>query len=175
MKYWDMIKVVGHPISCPVTPQQPYNSSNDPGNTVSVDVATSLDEYEVSKVMDMMMVFKDKYFSEIPIMGELQKSFVWNIPKELYDLSRSVWETGKADGLNPIYWFYMFCIEPSPEAIAKFIVTAYNAMKDTEFDEIEALADEYDVLNDIDDYEVDDDDIVSFAEINDEEGVDEDE
>lgn len=193
MKYWDMVKVPNHTAICPPTSVQncvvnDNTNTNTDINTIIQNTTaipapsafnqTSLNDDQISTLVSMLLEYKEKYFSEIPLMDELQKSFVWNLPEEVFNTAKRVWETGRPDCLNPVYWFYMFCVEPSIEAIAKFILVAYNAMKDSDFDCVESLADDYDDMNDVEHDESDesianveededyiDDDIVSFAEM----------
>lgn len=182
MKYWELINIKGQSTCCPVDIDQANDDTKvipsvSMSDIIQTGVATppppgfdetSLDDSQISLVVEMLLGFKDKYFSEIPLMDELQKSFVWNIPKDIYDVAERIWVQGRPDCLNPIYWFYMFCIDPSIESIAKFLVVAFNAMKNSDFEEVEQLADRYDDLNDIetdddeDSYE-EDDEIVPFA------------
>lgn len=186
MKYWDMIKIpkqynayVEQHLSNDANQQQPMQSNqidsalmqNQPVVSAPSDIEnTSLDDSQISMLTSMLLEYKEKYFSDIPLMDELQKSFAWNIPKDVFKVAERVWTLGEPDCLNPIYWFYMFCIDPCVESIAKFILIAYNAMKDDDFDKVESLADDYDeMMNDESVNDDNDDDIVSFIEMPDEE------
>jgi len=172
MKYWDMLKVSDPPvIQQPVVVPEPNiqsvetktddkyvelsdnvkkimemindisNKNNEPPQGYD---ATSLKDNEIADVLTWLLEFRDKYFKEIPLAEVLQKSFVWNIPREVYEMAVKVTEYDYPDCLNPMFWFFIFCIDMDEYSISKFIILADNAMSDEDREMIEQFADEYD-------------------------------
>lgn len=46
---------------------------------------TNLDDEEIDDIMSTLLSFEEKYFKEIPLSRDLDKKFVWNIPKIVYE------------------------------------------------------------------------------------------
>jgi hypothetical protein len=105
-----------------------------------------LDDDQIAEVLNTMLAFQDEYFSATPLNSELVQKFVWNIPKDIYKAHSYVKDHELPDAMDPIYWFYLFCMKNPQEAMGKFIVQAINSMSDTDFEEISQDADEYDEM-----------------------------
>lgn len=105
---------------------------------------TELNDDEIQDVLNTMLEFQDKYFAATPLSGELVQFFVWNIPKDIYKAHTHTKDYCLPDMMDPIYWFYLFCMKNPQEAMGKYLVQAINAMTDDEFDVISNSADEYD-------------------------------
>lgn len=104
-----------------------------------------LDDDQIAEVLNTMLAFQDKYFSATPLNSELVEKFVWNIPKDIYKMHLHV-KDWLPDAMDPIYWFYLFCMKNPQEAMGKFLVQAINSVSDKEFEEISQNADEYDEM-----------------------------
>ena len=104
-----------------------------------------LDDDQIAEVLNTMLAFQDKYFSATPLNSELVEKFVWNIPKDIYKMHSHV-KDWLPDAMDPIYWFYLFCMKNPQEAMGKFLVQAINSISDKDFDEISQNADEYDEM-----------------------------
>lgn len=104
-----------------------------------------LDDEQIAEVLNTMLAFQDKYFSATPLNSELVEKFVWNIPKDIYKMHLHV-KDWLPDAMDPIYWFYLFCMKNPQEAMGKFLVQAINSVSDKEFEEISQNADEYDEM-----------------------------
>ena len=107
---------------------------------------TELDDDQIAEVLNTMLAFQDEYFSATPLNSELVEKFVWNIPKDVYKAHLYVKDHELPDAMDPIYWFYLFCMRNPQEAMGKFLVQAINSMSDTDFEEISQNADEYDEM-----------------------------
>lgn len=107
---------------------------------------TQLNDNQIQKVLDTMLIYQDKYFEATPLNVELIQPFVWNIPKEIFKTHQYVKDHCLPDMMDPIFWFYMFCMKNPEQAMGKYIVQAINSMTDEEFDEISENADEYDSM-----------------------------
>ena len=105
-----------------------------------------LDDDQITEVLNTMLAFQDKYFSATPLNSELVEKFVWNIPKDIYKTHSYVKDHGLPDAMDPIYWFYLFCMRNPQEAMGKFLVQAINSTSDEDFEEISQDADEYDEM-----------------------------
>jgi hypothetical protein len=105
-----------------------------------------LDDDQITEVLNTMLAFQDKYFSATPLNNELVQKFVWNIPKDVYKMHSYVKDRWMPDAMDPIYWFYLFCMKNPQEAMGKFLVQAINSMSDKDFEEISQNADEYDEM-----------------------------
>lgn len=162
MKYWELISVGGK-TSLPTPPVSNESSSSDildekiqkimdymenlskKNNTIPIEeVDTILNEEQSVDVLTMLLDFEKKYFMETPLSEMLEKRFVWNIPKPIYDAARHARDCEYPDCLNPLFWFYLFCTEAPGDMIGKFIVTAMNSMSDEDIKIVEQYADEYD-------------------------------
>lgn len=107
---------------------------------------TELNDDQIAEVLNTMLAFQDKYFSATPLNSVLVEKFVWNIPNDIFDAHVYVKDHCLPDAMDPIYWFYLFCMKNPQEAMGKFIVQAINSMSDTDFEEISQDADEYDEM-----------------------------
>lgn len=105
-----------------------------------------LDDDQITEVLNTMLAFQDEYFSATPLNSELVEKFVWNIPKDIYKTHSYVKDHELPDAMDPIYWFYLFCMRNPQEAMGKFLVQAINSMSDEDFEQISQDADEYDEM-----------------------------
>lgn len=123
----------------------------------NVDPQTILSEEEVNNILNMLVQLQDNIFSETPISQELVKQFVWNIPREIYELSMRNYNMNKPPCMNPMYWFYMFCIDftdlntlEKEGAFANAVCTAAS-MEDEDFEMLVDQATRYrEILSDDD-------------------------
>lgn len=116
--------------------------------------STLLTEAEVENVLDILITLQDQIFFMTPLSPELVKAFVWNIPRGMYELAMRNYANNDIPALNPLYWFYMFCIDTSdllPEELkmtyAHVVATSIGSVTDEDFDKITELADQFETLN----------------------------
>ena len=107
---------------------------------------TELNDDQITEVLNTMLKYQDEYFSETPLNSELVQPFVWNIPKDIFKTHAHVKDHCLPDVMDPIYWFYMFCMKNPEQAIGKFIAEAFNSTSEKDFDEVTKCADEYDEM-----------------------------
>lgn len=136
MKYWDLIK----------TRNDHHVVKNVIQNAPAGFNETILGDSEVNEVLSMFLEFQSKYFSKTPLADTLEKKFIWNIPKHVYDLANKVKSCDLPDAMNPIYWLYGLCTEDPELMLSEFLITAINAVSNEDYSEIEKQASEYDDL-----------------------------
>lgn len=90
----------------------------------------SLNDDEITQVLTWLLNYQEKYFPNTPLSETLHQDFMWNIPKEIYDAAYTAEMYGYPDVLNPIFWFYMFCMENPHDMIGEFIINAVNTIDD---------------------------------------------
>lgn len=175
MKYWELINCVGGKTSTPTPTPEQSGVMKIPAPTIPQDISdnvrkimefmaelkdknceapagfedTSLNDEEIANVLSMLLEFQEKYFGDVPLTEDLSRSFMWNIPKPIYNAAKKMHDIGEPDCLNPIYWFYIMCLADPEYMMAKFLVLATNAISDEEYDRLETLADMYDEDNGI--------------------------
>jgi hypothetical protein len=120
--------------------------NSEPQEAPSEYENNELDDDQITEVLNTMLKYQDEYFSATPLNSELVQKFVWNIPKDVYKAHLYVKDHELPDAMDPIYWFYLFCMRNPQEAMGKFLVQAINSMSDTDFEEISQDADEYDEM-----------------------------
>lgn len=125
---------------------------------------TALNNDETAFVLTMLLEFQEKYFKDTPLTCDLSRSFVYNIPKTVYNAAKSAQVRGEPDCLNPLYWFYIFNLGDPEYMMATFLTSAINAISDDDLHVIDQLHEMYcedngigyPVINDEDDETVDD-------------------
>lgn len=114
---------------------------------------TILNEEEVNNVLQILLQLQDNVFKNTPISQTLVKQFVWNIPREIYELSMKNYQDNSAPCMNPLYWFYVFCIDlenlsnkDRQLAFANAIGTAMGSMEQNDYEALMEQADEYESI-----------------------------
>lgn len=72
---------------------------------------TTLNDDEINEVMSFMLKIQDEYFPEIPLNDELDKKFVWNISRIVYEAHIYRIERGDPIILSPLVPFYALLTE----------------------------------------------------------------
>ena len=167
MKYWDIIRVDDNKSSTlqnnkPLLTADFSKMSDNidevlaylkQNNTCFVQVVpdatssnTTLTEQEVNNVMERLLEYQEKYFQDIPLPPDLDKNFVWNVPKKVYNASMKNRLLDQPDCLDPLYWYYCMLLDEPEDMLPKFILSAVNViMADDDLSTlIEEKADEYD-------------------------------
>lgn len=120
---------------------------------------TNLSSDEINEVLSRLLELQDKYFKDLPLSKVLCKKFMWNIPHYIYELSREVQEREEPDMLDPIAWFYMFCVGPMDVwSIGKFLNTCIQNIGEDGLTRLKELSDEYDEYMSEEENEEDEDD-----------------
>lgn len=167
-----VVEVIKEPDPVPVTPTPVVENAADKEDVNSImslltsikeqiktpegceESSTLLTEAEVENVLDILITLQDQIFYMTPLSPELVKAFVWNIPRGIYELAMRNYANNDIPALNPLYWFYMFCIDTSdllPEELkmtyAHVVATSIGSVTDEDFDKITELADQFETLN----------------------------
>ena len=168
MKYYTMIDVGSHTagiepaVQTTVTPvEQPVQIPNNldsrldeimefikngnPTTTAPDSIEHSqMNDNQAGEIMSTLLKYQDEYFSEVPLSKDLIQPFVWNLPPEVYNAHIDAKDLEYPVVMDPLFWFYIFCMNNPKEAMAKFITLAFNALDNTDAGKIEEMADEYD-------------------------------
>lgn len=119
---------------------------------------SSLNDNETNEVLTYLLYLQEEYFSDIPLKDVLNKKFMWNIPKEVYDAYSRSKVREEPDVLNPLFYLYIFCMEDPHYSIGKFIDIMNNLIGPEELRLIEDKVNLFEeILND-DDIEGEDED-----------------
>lgn len=94
--------------------------------------SSELTDDEISDIMSYMLMLHDKYFNDIPLKNELCKQFVWNIPRDIYEVHLKIQEYDYPDYLDPLMTFYMFIIDSPDTYIPQFISRMYDIMDENQ-------------------------------------------
>lgn len=114
---------------------------------------TLLGETEVDNLLNLLMELERNVFKNTPLSRTLVKQFIWNIPLEVYELSMDNFRKNAPPCMNPMYWFYAFCIDfegmnthEKQIAFANAICTATGTMEQADYEEFMDQADEFETL-----------------------------
>ena len=167
MKYYTMIDVGSHTagiepaVQTTVTPvEQPVQIPNNldsrldeivefikngnPNNAPESIEHSQMNDNQAGEIMSTLLKYQDEYFSEVPLSKDLIQPFVWNLPPEVYNAHIDAKDLEYPVVMDPLFWFYIFCMNNPKEAMAKFITLAFNALENEDAGKIEEMADEYD-------------------------------
>lgn len=113
-------------------------------NSSSVKKST-LTDTEVSEVLTMLEEFNNKYFQNIPLTERFTANFLWNIPRKVYDAAIKAQVKNKPVYFNPIFWFYIMCLDEPEDMIAPFVYEVIENLNkdDSALDEINKATSEY--------------------------------
>lgn len=92
-------------------------------NKVSYDgeASTELNDEEVEMILERLLAISKNIFPDIPLNPTLSKEFIWNIPKEIYELYLDVYSDIEHPILDPIVILYIFCAEHPRYAMGRFM------------------------------------------------------
>jgi hypothetical protein len=73
---------------------------------------TTLDDDEVKYIMQRLTELEQKYFAEIPLSRNLKnyKSFIYNIPRPIFELIKQVDEEYYDSTLSPLFVLYSLLV-----------------------------------------------------------------
>lgn len=77
----------------------------------NVDPSTILNEKEANALLDILIMLEKNVFTETPLSRDLVTQFIWNLPRPFYEMAMRNFKQNKPPCMNPMYWFYMFCID----------------------------------------------------------------
>lgn len=85
------------------------------------DSSTILDEFEANQIMEYFTEIEEKYFEDIPLSERPSKSFVWNIPRRMYEGMIYAKENDLLDIFNPMILMYLAMTDNPALAVSKFV------------------------------------------------------
>lgn len=149
---------------------------------------STLTDDECAAVESFIMDVQKRYFPDIPLSPTLHPIFIYNIPRPVVDTAMEMYSRGELETLNPFFWFFMCCVDLTPEVFCKILKTVldqfttgeYERIKyyigededesDEDFDAPEMDPEDIDIIDadvppeDIDESEVDSDDGIDSEE-----------
>lgn len=105
---------------------------------------SQMNDNQAGEIMSTLLQYQDEYFDSVPLSKDLIQPFVWNLPKEIYNAHMDAKVLDYPVVMDPLFWFYIFCMSNPKEAMAKYITLAFNALDNADAAAIEEMADEYD-------------------------------
>lgn len=121
-----------------------FIKNGNPNNAPESIEHSQMDDNQAGEIMGTLLKYQDEYFSEVPLSKDLIQPFVWNLPPEVYNAHIDAKDLEYPVVMDPLFWFYIFCMNNPKEAMGKFITLAFNALDDEDTAVIEEMADEYD-------------------------------
>ena len=121
-----------------------FIKNGNPNNAPESIEHSQMDDNQAGEIMSTLLKYQDEYFSEVPLSKDLIQPFVWNLPPEVYNAHIDAKDLEYPVVMDPLFWFYIFCMNNPKEAMAKFITLAFNALDNADAATIEEIADEYD-------------------------------
>ena len=118
--------------------------NGNPNNAPDSIEHSQMDDNQAGEIMSTLLQYQDEYFSDVPLSKDLIQPFVWNLPREVYNAHIDAKVLEYPAVMDPLFWFYIFCMANPKEAMAKYITLAFNALDNEDAGKIEELADEYD-------------------------------
>lgn len=136
MNYVRLIRIPSSGNICDILKNsQQVNAPKNVENTI-------LNDDEINDIMSYLMYLQSEYFEDIPLNKDLCKTFVWNLPKEVYDAYNKSRILEIPDCLNPLFYLYIFCVKDPYSSIGLFLNSIIN-MGLNETDLIENKISEY--------------------------------
>lgn len=121
-----------------------FIKNGNPNNAPDSIEHSQMDDNQAGEIMSTLLQYQDEYFSDVPLSKDLIQPFVWNLPPEVYNAHIDAKDLEYPVVMDPLFWFYIFCMSNPKEAMAKFITLAFNALDNEDAGKIEEMADEYD-------------------------------
>ena len=119
---------------------------NKPKEMPSELANSTLKDAEVSEVVDTFCMYHDRFFSQLDLRKRLDPAFIWNIPKDIYNLSHRVRERGETHLLDPLFWFCMYIIADIDYTIGEVVSCMLDSMTE---DDIKAIDDNVTLYEDM--------------------------
>ena len=96
--------------------------SEQTAQTMPSDLENSnLTDSDVETLLKTLLRFQKEYFPNIPIKHELDKQFVWNVPKDVIRGAHICETRELPDILNPMILLYPFLTESPSEIIGVYL------------------------------------------------------
>ena len=108
---------------------------------------SELNDDEIDKVLCYLLRLQSEYFNDVPLSRDLCKKFMWNIPRNVYNSFQKAIALDEPDILNPLMFFYIFCVDDPYFAMGKFVNIINNLIGPDEMELIENKIELYDQNN----------------------------
>lgn len=165
MKYWELLNITGS-TQTSVLPPDESNSSlkaileemkniakNTQQQIPKEFESTELDDDQAAEVLSTLLRYQKDYFSMVPLREDMIKSFIYNIPKEVYASHAKREGYMMPDCLDPLFWFYVCCVDEPLYSIGTFLRIALENIRTNESWESEINRLDKDYINDLNDNE----------------------
>ena len=103
---------------------------------------TNLNDDEIDDIMSTLLSFEKKYFEDIPLSRDLDKKFVWNIPRIVYEAHEYAHERDE-DVLDPLICLYALLTEDPLYTMGVYFSSLVNDVIDQNGDTLRKSYDEY--------------------------------
>lgn len=101
---------------------------------------STLTDEECAAVESFIMDVQKTYFPDIPLSPTLPPIFIYNIPRPVVDVAMEMYEKGEVETLNPFFWFFMCCVDLTPEIFCKILKTVLDQFTTGEYERIKYYA-----------------------------------
>lgn len=122
--------------------QNPANVQLAPANYED----TNLDDDEIDDIMSTLLSFEETYFKEIPLCRDLDKKFVWNIPKSVYEAHQYANERDD-NVLDPLICIYALLTEDPLYTMGVYMKTMKDIIDNNESVIDKSCKEYYEALN----------------------------
>lgn len=103
---------------------------------------TNLNDDEIDDIMSTLLSFEEKYFKDIPLSRDLDKKFVWNIPRIVYEAHEYAHERDE-DALDPLICLYALLTEDPLYTMGVYFESLINNVVEQNGDALRKAYDEY--------------------------------
>ena len=103
---------------------------------------TNLNDDEIDDIMSTLLSFEEKYFKDIPLSRDLDKKFVWNIPRIVYEAHEYAHERDE-DALDPLICLYALLTEDPLYTMGVYFESLINNVVEQNGEALRKAYDEY--------------------------------
>ena len=97
---------------------------------------STLTDDECAAIESFIMDVQKTYFPDIPLSPTLPLIFIYNIPRPVVDTAMAMYSKGELETLNPFFWFFMCCVDLTPEVFCKILKTVLDQFTTGEYERI---------------------------------------
>lgn len=97
---------------------------------------STLSDDECAAIESFIMDVQETYFPDIPLSPTLPRIFIYNIPRPVVDTAMAMYSKGELETLNPFFWFFMCCVDLTPEVFCKILKTVLDQFTTGEYERI---------------------------------------
>ena len=97
---------------------------------------STLTDDECAIIESFIMDVQKLYFPDIPLSPTLSRIFIYNIPRPVVDTAMEMHAKGELETLNPLFWFFMCCVDLTPEVFCKILKKVLDQFTTGEYERI---------------------------------------